>query len=89
MLVDLNNQEINKIDSDLKNSKTNPRDIKVLLAKNIITIYHNKKSAEEAEEEFYDCFSLVYVVIVACVVFEEGDVVGGAKFFEDFFGLCV
>ncbi len=37
-------------------SLDNPRDIKVKLAKEIITIYHNKKSAEEAEEEFNKIF---------------------------------
>ena len=56
LLVDLDDQEISKIDSDLKNSKINPRDIKVKLAKEIITIYHNKKSAENAEEEFNKIF---------------------------------
>jgi len=56
LLVDLNDKEIGEIDSDLKNSKTNPRDIKVQLAKEIITIYHDKKSAKEAEEEFNKIF---------------------------------
>ena len=56
LLVDLNDKEIGEIDSDLKNSKINPRDIKVKLAKEIITIYHNKKSAEKAEEEFNKIF---------------------------------
>ena len=37
-------------------SLDNPRDIKAKLAKEIITIYHNKKSAEEAEEEFNKIF---------------------------------
>jgi len=52
LVTNLNDQEINKIDSDLKNSKINPRDIKARLAKEIVTIYHNKKSADDAEEEF-------------------------------------
>ncbi|MEA1936734.1 MAG: tyrosine--tRNA ligase [Patescibacteria group bacterium] len=56
LLVDLDDEEISKIDSDLKNSKINPRDIKARLAKEIITIYHNKKSAEKAEEEFNKIF---------------------------------
>ena len=56
LLVDLDDQEISKIASDLKNSKINPRNLKVKLAKEIITIYHNKKSADKAEEEFNKIF---------------------------------
>ena len=37
-------------------SSDNPRDTKAKLAREIITIYHNKKSAEKAEEEFNKIF---------------------------------
>ncbi len=56
LLTDLKNNELRKIESDLKNSETNPRDLKAKLAKEIIAIYHDKKSAEKAEEEFNKIF---------------------------------
>ena len=56
LLTDLKNGELKKIKSDLKNPKINPRDIKAKLAKEIIAIYHNKKSADKAEEEFNKIF---------------------------------
>ncbi len=55
-LTNIPDDELEKIESDLKNSKINPRDIKVRLARKIIEIYHNKKSAERAEEEFNKIF---------------------------------
>lgn len=38
--------------SQIKNSSTNPRDIKAKLAKEIVKMYHGEKEAEKAEEEF-------------------------------------
>lgn len=35
----------------------NPRNIKMRLAKEIVTLYHNKKSAEQAEAEFIEIFA--------------------------------
>ncbi len=43
--------EIKIFEKRLK-SKENPRDLKSLLAKDIVTIYHSKEAAEEAAEEF-------------------------------------
>ncbi len=56
LLANLENSELKKIESDLKDSKINPRDLKVKLAKEIIAIYYDKKSAERAEEEFNKIF---------------------------------
>ena len=56
LLTDLENGELKKIETDLKDPKTNPRDLKVKLAKEIVAIYHNKKSAKNAEEEFNKIF---------------------------------
>ncbi|MCL5410872.1 MAG: tyrosine--tRNA ligase [Patescibacteria group bacterium] len=36
---------------------TNPRDIKAILAAKIVELYHDKKSAEKAKEEFFKVFS--------------------------------
>ena len=44
--------EINK----LMKSKANPKDIKARLAREIATIYHSKKAAQEAEKEFKRIF---------------------------------
>ncbi len=43
--------EINEIEKEIKNG-ANPRDFKAKLAKEIITLYHDKKSALAAEKEF-------------------------------------
>jgi len=56
LLTNISEDELKKIKLNLKNSAKNPRDIKVELAKNIIAIYHNKKSADNAEEEFNKIF---------------------------------
>jgi len=44
--------EINK----LMKSNSNPKDIKIRLAKEIVTMYHSKKEAQEAEKEFNKVF---------------------------------
>ncbi len=48
--------EINKIKKELKLGKLNPRDAKAKLAKEIVTMYHSKKEAEKAEQEFNSVF---------------------------------
>ncbi|MEK7134803.1 MAG: tyrosine--tRNA ligase [Patescibacteria group bacterium] len=48
--------EIDKFEIELRSKKTNPRDIKAKLAFEIVKIYHGKKSAQEAEEEFNQVF---------------------------------
>jgi tyrosyl-tRNA synthetase len=48
-------EEIEKIKQELLNG-INPRDIKVRLAKEIVTIYHNKEEADKAEENFVKTF---------------------------------
>lgn len=45
-------KEVKKIERDLKSDKLNPRDAKARLAKEIVSLYHGKKEAEKAEEEF-------------------------------------
>ena len=56
LLTNISEDELEKIELSLKDKSKNPRDIKVKLAKEIITIYHDKKSADEAEEEFNKVF---------------------------------
>jgi tyrosyl-tRNA synthetase len=49
--------EIEKIKKDLESSVTNPRDIKMSLARQIVEIYHGPTKAEEAEKNFIKTFS--------------------------------
>lgn len=56
LATDYNEKEIKKIESDLKKG-TNPRDIKMRLAREIVTMYHSEKEAEKAEEAFVNQFS--------------------------------
>ena len=48
-------EEVEKIRQDLAGG-VNPRDIKVKLAKEIVTIYHSKEAADKAEENFVKTF---------------------------------
>ncbi|WP_099718339.1 tyrosine--tRNA ligase [Flavobacterium sp. 2] len=54
LTTDFSSEEKQEIKKRLKND--NPMNIKKLIAKNIITQYHNKNSAEEAEEFFINQF---------------------------------
>lgn len=48
-------EEIEKYKKDLE-SGVNPRDIKIILAKEIVAVYHDKKKAESAEKNFIKTF---------------------------------
>lgn len=50
-------QEIDNISTEMKNGTLNPRDAKMMLAREIITTYHSEKAALEAEEKFKLVFS--------------------------------
>lgn len=54
-LTDLEIKEIDEIDKQLKDG-VNPRDLKVRLAKEIVTMYHSEKDADLAEQEFVNIF---------------------------------
>ncbi len=56
LLTEITEEELDSIEKDLKDISKNPRDLKVKLAKNIIEIYHSRKEAEKAEEEFNKIF---------------------------------
>lgn len=49
--------EINQFKQDVENEKANPRDIKILLAKEIIARYHDSQAADQAEQNFINRFS--------------------------------
>jgi len=48
--------KIADIKKDIKTKKLNPRDAKIILAKEIINIYHNKKAGDIAEKKFNRIF---------------------------------
>lgn len=49
-------KEIEKIKKDLKEKKTNPRDLKIKLAEEVVAIYHGQKTADKAKKEFESIF---------------------------------
>ncbi|MDD5145425.1 MAG: tyrosine--tRNA ligase [Candidatus Pacebacteria bacterium] len=48
--------EISSISEEIKNKRMNPRDAKAMLAKEIVAICYDKKTADGAEEEFNKVF---------------------------------
>lgn len=48
--------QIEEIRKSLKNKEINPKEIKKQLAKEIVTIFHNSKEAQRAQEEFEQVF---------------------------------
>jgi tyrosyl-tRNA synthetase len=55
MCTDVDKKQFKKISDQLENG-TNPRDLKVLLGKSIVTMYHSEIDAEKAAEEFNTIF---------------------------------
>ncbi len=49
--------DIEEIKEKLNDGKTNPRDLKIRLAKEIVAIYHGENAATEAEKSFVNTFS--------------------------------
>ena len=56
LLTDLPLKEIEKMKKEVYQTILNPRDAKARLAKEIVTIYHGKKAALRAEQEFNKIF---------------------------------
>ncbi|MBA4251424.1 MAG: tyrosine--tRNA ligase [Chlorobiaceae bacterium] len=52
LATDISNADLVQIKNDLENPDVNPRNIKRNLAKKIVTMYHDKAAADEAEAEF-------------------------------------
>lgn len=55
LTTDLLPEEVDEIEKALNEGK-NPRDIKMKLAREIVTLYHGKEEAEKAEQEFLKVF---------------------------------
>lgn len=56
LCTDATNEELKEAEKFLKNINNNPRDIKIKLAKNIVSIYHSEKAAAAAENNFIETF---------------------------------
>ncbi len=56
LATNVKQKTIDKVQKSLKEGE-NPRNVKIDLAKEIVSIYHNKKAAEIAEKEFIQIFS--------------------------------
>jgi tyrosyl-tRNA synthetase len=56
LCTDISEEEIKVIEGKLK-SGTNPRDIKMRLAREIVTLYHSADAARRAEENFVNTFA--------------------------------
>ncbi|MCR4881145.1 MAG: tyrosine--tRNA ligase [bacterium] len=52
LLTDVSNAELEEIRATLMNNSANPRDLKMKLAKLIVTQYHGEEAAQKAEDEF-------------------------------------
>ncbi len=56
LCTDIDAEEIKEIGESIRNHRVNPKDHKVRLAKEIVSIYHGKKEAKKAEEGFFRVF---------------------------------
>jgi tyrosyl-tRNA synthetase len=57
LCTDIPPEELEEVKKDLSSGKTNPRDVKAKLAREIVGIYHGKKAALIAEKEFNKIFT--------------------------------
>ena len=57
LCTNLSMQSIKEMEEQLKIDQVNPRDLKMKLAKEIITIFHGQIKADEAEENWLNTFS--------------------------------
>lgn len=56
LVTDIHPDEIYKMKQDMAQDKVNPRDLKMRLAREIITLYYNEEEAKKAEESFKSVF---------------------------------
>lgn len=56
LLTDISISDISKMKTEAESGRLNPRDAKVRLAKEIVSIYHSKGEAEKAHQEFERVF---------------------------------
>ena len=79
-------KEIEQFKDDVKNNGRNPRDIKILLAKEIIARYHSTEAADQAEQNFINRFSKNAVptdIAEVSVHLESGESIQVANMLKD------
>jgi tyrosyl-tRNA synthetase len=57
LLTDITPDDLEKLKSEMKDGKLNPRDVKIELAKQFVERFHSKDLAEKAKLEFFEIFS--------------------------------
>jgi tyrosyl-tRNA synthetase len=57
LILDKSEEKAKEIENIIKNGKENPMKLKITLAREITALFHNKKEADEAEENFKKVFS--------------------------------
>jgi tyrosyl-tRNA synthetase len=55
-LTDIPKDKIKNMEDQMKSGKVNPRDIKMILAEEIVTMLYNKEEAEKAKQNFISIF---------------------------------
>ena len=58
LLTDLDDEKIKEVEAKLKDESVNPRDIKMDLAREIVSLYHTEEEVEQAEERFKMIFQM-------------------------------
>lgn len=56
LCTDLSEEEIKKIEEKMKGGEMNPKDAKIKLASEIVSVYHGRHAAQKAEESFAKAF---------------------------------
>ena len=58
LLTDVDDEKIKEVEANLKDKNVNPRDIKMDLAREILSLYHTEEEVEQAEERFKMIFQM-------------------------------
>lgn len=58
LLTDVDDEKIKGVEAKLKDKNVNPRDIKMDLAREIVSLYHTEEEVEQAEERFKMIFQM-------------------------------
>ena len=58
LLTDVDDEKIKEVEANLKDESVNPRDIKMDLAREIVSLYHTEEEVEQAEERFKMIFQM-------------------------------
>ena len=58
LLTDVDDEKIKEVEAKLQDKNVNPRDIKMDLAREIVSLYHTEEEVEQAEERFKMIFQM-------------------------------